>query len=275
MGEMRVAGPGLGRARGSSRGTSRPTVPGTGKRRGRPPKVAGAPAGARTKRSVEKFVDEEYDCNDIIELDSDNKWSQPVKKICNGGQLPPSTQERLLLPQPESSQRLASYSSLFNIQRSASQDDFSTSRVVPSPTVISSASSTSCLGLPFTMEISKEKRDSALVPAPAPAPYQRTNSLPPPAPVYTGSYSRLLRSPSSSGWSLSPLSQPPECSASASSHRNGSQGGSQGATQGSSLKPQTNGNFAVSTATLSQSSTSPLAPGGSGAGAELDEDYDC
>lgn len=271
MGEMRVAG--LGRARGVTRGGSRPTVPGTGKRRGRPPKVAGAPSSARTKRSVEKFVDDEYDCNDIIELDSDNKWSQPVKKICNGGQLPPSTQERLLLPQPESSQRLASYSSLFNIQRSASQDDFSTSRVVPSPTVISSASSSSCLGLPFTLEISKEKRDSAPVPAPAPAPapapYQRTNSLPPPAPVYTGSYSRLLRSPSSSGWSLSPLSQPTECSASTSSHRNGS--------LGASLKPQTNGNFAVSTATLSQSSTSPLAPGGSGgaAGAELDEDYDC
>ena len=55
MGEMRV--PGLGRARGVARGASRPTVPGTGKRRGRPPKVAGAPAGARTKRSVEKFVE--------------------------------------------------------------------------------------------------------------------------------------------------------------------------------------------------------------------------
>lgn len=267
MGEMRVAG--LGRARGVTRGTSRPTVPGTGKRRGRPPKVAGAPSSARTKRSVEKFVDDEYDCNDIIELDSD-KWSQPVKKICNGGQTAESTQERLLLPQPESSQRLASYSSLFNIQRSASQDDFTTSRVVPSPAAISSASSSSSLGLPFQLEISKEKRDSdsrVPVPGPAPtaAPYQRTNSLPPPAPVYTGSYSRLLRSPSSSGWSLSPLSQPPECSTSASSHRNGAP---------ATLKPQTNGNFTVSTPTLSQSSTSPLAPGGS-AGAELDEDYDC
>merc|ERR550539_2220339 len=99
---MRVAG--VGRARGVTRGASRPTVPGTGKRRGRPPKVAGAPSSARTKRSVEKFVDEEYDCNDIIELDSD-KWAHPVRQISNGGQATQSTQERLLLPQPETSQR--------------------------------------------------------------------------------------------------------------------------------------------------------------------------
>lgn len=269
MGEMRVAGPGLGRARGSTRGTSRPTVPGTGKRRGRPPKVAGAPAGARTKRSVENLVDSESDCNDIIELDSD-QWPQSVKKVCNGsqpgqpGQPPQSTQERLVLPQPETSQRLASYSSLFNIQRSASQDDFSPSRVGPAPTAISSAGSSS--GLPFQLEISREKRDSdsrVPAPAPGPGPYQRTNSLPPPAPVYTGSYSRLLRSPSSSGWSLSPLPQPPESSVSASSHRNGA----------ASLKHQTNGNFSLSAgpAALSQSSASPRAPGGT----ELDEDYDC
>ena len=263
MGEMRV--PGLGRARGVGRGASRPTVPGTGKRRGRPPKVAGAPPGARTKRSVEKFVEDELDCNDIIDSDRDN-WSHSVnKQICNGLLPAQSTQERLLLPQPETSQRLASYSSPFNIQRSVSQDDFSTGRVVPSPSGLSSASSSSCLA--FQLELSKEKRDSDSR-VPAPAPYQRTNSLPPPAPVYTGSYSRLLRSPSSSGWSLSPLSQPPECSTSASSHRNGAP---------ATLKPQTNGNFTVSTPTLSQSSTSPLAPGGSGgsAGAELDEDYDC
>ena len=270
MGEMRV--PGVGRARGLGRGASRPTVPGTGKRRGRPPKVGGAPTSARTKRSVEKFVDDEYDCNDIIELDSD-KWSQSVKKICNGQQ-PQSTQERLLLPQPETSQRLASYSSPFNIQRSASQDDFSTSRVVPAPTAMSSASSSSCLGLPFQLEISREKRDSDSVPAP----YQRTNSLPPPAPVYTGSYSRLFRSPSSScsstqsvqkaSWSLSPLSPlsslsslPQPVESSASSDRNGA----------AVLKPQTNGNFSATSPAQKQASASPLVPGGS----ELDEDYDC
>jgi len=93
---------------------------------------------ARIKRSVEKLVDSESDCNDIIELDSD-QWPHQVKKVCNGSQSgqPPqstqSTQERLLLPQPETSQRLASYSSLFNIQRSASQDDCSPSSVGPAP----------------------------------------------------------------------------------------------------------------------------------------------
>ena len=269
MGEMRVAGPGLGRARGTTRGTGRPTVPGTGKRRGRPPKVAGGPAGARTKRSVEKLVDSESECNDIIELHSEH-WSPSVKKVCNGDQSGQSTQERLLLPHPETSPRPASYSSLFNIQRSASQEDFSPSRVGPAPTALSSAGSSSGPGLPFQLEISREKKDSdsrVPAPAPAPGPYQRTNSLPPPAPVYTGSYSRLLRSPSSSGWSLSPLPQPPECSVSASPQRNGA----------ASLK--TNGNLSLSTgpAALSQTSVSPRAPGGSGGtlGAELDEDYDC
>lgn len=265
MGESRNTehrpGPGgVGRARG----VGRASVPGTGKRRGRPPKVAGAPPSARTKRSVEKFVEDEDDSGDIIEIESDH-WPPP-KKLCNGSssnspQTPSplqSPQERLLLPQPETSQRLNSFSSPFNIQRSASQEDFVGARVAPSPSTTSSASSSSCPpglpGLPFQLEINKDTTDSA-----SPGLYQRTTSLPPPAPVYTGSYSRLFRSSSTSSNTLQATA------------RNGA---------GTTFKLQTNGNFPVS-GTHSQhspasglkASTSQTNP--AGPGQELDEDYDC
>lgn len=227
--------------------------------------MAGAPPSARTKRSVEKFMDDEYDCNDIIEVDSE-QW--------------PPAKDRLLLPQPESSQRLSSFSSPFNIQRSASQEHLAATGIVPSRPTTSLASSSSCLpSLSFQLEINKDKLDSQEsgggggsgggesdsgggggggggVEA---VQYQRTNSLPPPAPVYTGSYSRLFRSPSSSSpaqktsWSVSPLPPP--------------------------FKQQTNGNFAVSAGLLrpepgiTSSSTSQSNP--AVGGEELDEDYDC
>lgn len=268
LSDQRMSGP------TKARGVGRATVPGTGKRRGRPPKVLGAPPSARTKRSVEKFMDDEYDCNDITEVDSDQ--CHPVKSP----QLP---QERLLLPQPESSHRLNSFSSPFNIQRSSSQDDFSGTGIVPSRSTTSLASSSSCLpSLSFQLEINKDKTDSQESDGGGgggeASQYQRTNSLPPPAPVYTGSYSRLFRSASSiassnspvqkSNWSVNPLPLPAEAS----------NGAGAGAAQ--TFKHQTNGNFSASAPLrpglhhgLHHSSPSQSNP--SGAGQELDEDYDC
>ena len=70
-----VGGAGVGRGRGQA--STRPLVPGTGKRRGRPPKALGAPPSARTKSRVERFVDDEYpDCRDLAELGADTEQQQ-------------------------------------------------------------------------------------------------------------------------------------------------------------------------------------------------------
>ena len=249
---------------GRARGVGRATVPGTGKRRGRPPKVAGAPPSARTKRSVEKFVDEEYDCSDIVEIDSD-QWPS-AKKFCNGttsnpGQSPSpsqSPQERLFHPQPDASHRLNSFSSPFNIQRSVTQNDFSGSKIVPTRSTSSSASSSSLCQPSLELETSKDKTDSPSPLSGEISSYQRTNSLPPPAPVYTGTYSRLFRSTSTTGGSLQGALH-----GSLTSSRNGG--------AGPAFKVQTNGNLTLTG--LERAPPGQTNP--SGAGQELDEDYDC
>ena len=86
--------PGLGRGRGhvSSQAATRPVVPGTGKRRGRPPKALGAPPSARTKRILEKFIDDEYGCRDVVEVEDDDGDDN---RVSGHGQQYNNAQDRL------------------------------------------------------------------------------------------------------------------------------------------------------------------------------------
>jgi len=94
--ELRLVGlnSGRGRGRGGAATVSHPRPPGigTGKRRGRPPKIQDSSIlpGATSKRIVGKFVDDEYDCEIMDEDDEGDDYDrdeikEPTSTYTNGG----------------------------------------------------------------------------------------------------------------------------------------------------------------------------------------------
>ena len=237
----------------SSQPASRPVVPGTGRRRGRPPKNPGAPTSARTKRSIEKFVDDEYDCKDVVDVEDD----------LDDHVTPPAYNYNLAAGRL---QQTTSSSPYYN-QRSDSV--YSDSGMSPGATP----------GVSFHMKVAE------------PGPLQRTNSLPPPAPVYTPPPHRHLSRPPG----LTPIAPKQNWSVDIAPHSSTAFPESSvhhpASTNGHSSKSETNGNFTVSPlpsisiqntniqlAALHQgpqTSSGMLSSQFSSNTQELDEDYDC
>ena len=276
--ELRPARPGAGgvtsggRGRGSGGGGApgarpvRPLVPGTGKRRGRPPKALGAPPSARTKRSLEKFVDEADDVKDVSEVE--NGVASPAFHLNLAAS--PQAQQRLERLQQE----LSHYNKLSSSPFSVSLPGSPSSPLAPSLAV------------------------NIKAPGERPQPeYQRTNSLPPPAPVYTPARP-VFKTPGLTPIAPKPSWAPsPSFSLHSSHQSNAFPEASNGHHIQPTLKlnpPETNGNFTVSplenplmqqsSKQPSHSSSSFLSPQSGQtafAGAststqyELDEDYDC
>merc|ERR1719394_2230031 len=68
---------------------------GTGKRRGRPPKAHGTPPTARTKRPVNKFMDDEIDCKEAAMEAEDETFNTSASSGLHSRLS--SSQERMLL----------------------------------------------------------------------------------------------------------------------------------------------------------------------------------
>ena len=164
---------GVGRGRGSSSATpaslnaSGPVVRGTGKRRGRPPKAHGTPSTARTKRPVNKFMDDEIDCKEAAMEAEDETFNTSASSGLHSRLS--SSQERMLLEPPEHSQRLQP--SPFHSQRSDShfysEVHTPSSPYTPTP--------------PYQLQMKVGSND----PGSNGHYHQRSLGLPPPAPVYT------------------------------------------------------------------------------------------
>ena len=244
--------PGVGRGRGAGHGmssqpASRPVVPGTGRRRGRPPKNPGAPTSARTKRSIEKFVDDEYDCKAVVDVEDD----------LDDHVTPPAYNYNLTAGK---------------LQQQTSSSPYYNQRSDPmSP------------GISFHMKVAETE------------PLQRTNSLPPPAPVYTPPPHRPMPRPPG----LTPIVPKQNWSVDIAPHSSTAFHESTvqhhpASTNGHSSKSETNGNFTVSPlpsisiqntniqltalhqVPQSNSSSSMMSSQFSTNTAhELDEDYDC
>ena len=247
--------PGLGRGRGvgaaSSPSATRPVVPGTGKRRGRPPKALGAPPSARTKRSVDKFVDDEYDVRDVKDEDEPAPAAQFSYKPSSSEQLHARIASALQQSQQEQlSRRLSQSSPIVNsVLRSDSQN---------SPLTPASPA-------PFTLHL---QSNTVMPPS-----YQRTNS----SPLYTPPLSRpALKSPppltpiapKTPSWSMTHAFTDHQ-----SSHQSNGHSFNAEATNGSfSLTPLPSASQPSFTSPLfSAASTSTS----SSRDQELDEDYDC
>ena len=262
--ELRLARPGGGPVAGGGRGRGsggggarpgRPLVPGTGKRRGRPPKALGAPPSARTKRSL----DDNYEMKEVIEVENgaNHADASPAFHL----NLAASSHHQLERLQHE----LAHYNKL-------SSSPFSVSLPgSPSPALAPSLTRT---------------------PGEAPHPsYQRTNSLPLPAPVYSPARP-VFKSPG-----LTPIAPKPSWPSpsvhSAQQSQPALPEASNGHHQPPTLKlqpPETNGHFSLSP--LSSNSSQPRPDQASSSFRnpqfgqafsvastsltnELDEDYDC
>ena len=246
--------PGLGRGRGQPGGgamnSTRPVVPGTGKRRGRPPKALGAPPSARTKRPVlERFVDDEYDVSDVKDDRHHPATAPPVAQF--------SYDLSMVQQQQQLSQRLSQQPSSSPLQRSDSQSSQQpTHNPAPPPGAT-----------PFTMQVQELQ-------PPAPS-YQRTHSLPPAAPVFTPG----LKTPPA----LTPIvPKVPSWSLSVANHQSSSpafQDSQQSNSNGhSSFKAATNGSFSLTPLLPTNQNTavsSPLFSSSASQQQELDEDYDC
>jgi len=249
---------GRGRGRGASTTPSTPRPPGigTGKRRGRPPKIPDSSIlpGATSKRMAGKFVDDEYDCeimdddeegedydeikeptstpytNGVVNYNADS-FSTPASNLASNlaSNPPPSAHQNLpfnrshSVPQGKvqlqfgpttdtASLRYPTFSSPYNVQRSVSNQEFQgisfggfqgsqcspPVRALPSPPVVPSTPST----FPPTIK-NQEQENSSQLKGPSmdlsrgPAVFSEKldhsaprQSLPPPAPVYSGSHSR-------------------------------------------------------------------------------------
>ena len=271
-----VGGAGVGRGRGQA--SSRPLVPGTGKRRGRPPKALGAPPSARTKSRVERFVDDEYpDCRDVAELGADTGSPQQQLRVPG---YPPQHRPGVDRLQQQMLHYNKQFSSPFSSTRSEGghYPGQGAGSSCPAPATPPAPSPQQ----PFTVAIQPSPGGDKA------AAYQRTNSLPPPAPVYTPPHPRpVFRSPS-----FTPIAPKPSWHPSSPQTQSNAFAGA--ASNGHSLKlqpPETNGNFTVSPlpATSLQNSIQPtqihssnnfLAPQFSQSSSltpeqDLDEDYDC
>lgn len=249
--ELRLAGlsSGRGRGRGGLATTSHPRPPGTGtgKRRGRPPKIQDSSIlpGATSKRIVEKFVDDEYDCEIMDEDDEGDDFDrdemkEPISSHTNGGNSrvvtynadsfsnPPSAHQNLPFnrshsvpqgkvqlqfgPTAEASLRYPTFSSPYNVQRSVSNQEYQQGvsfggfqgppcvppvRAMPSPPSAyqqqmkpesCSISRESSLEISRGTPVFSEKQEPNL--SRPPKPEHRIQTLPPPAPVYSGAHSR-------------------------------------------------------------------------------------
>ena len=257
-GERRERGAGGGRGRGAGVRSVRPVVPGTGKRRGRPPKALGAPPSARTKRSLE---DEE-----VIEVENGSNHSEASPAFhLNLTASPHQQLERL-------QHQLSHHSNLMSSPFSVSLPGTPSSAMAPS--------------------LSRTPEE-----APHPS-YQRTNSLPPPAPVYSPQVRPVFKSPGLTPIAPKPSWPPTSPSSSLHSpHLQSNSAFSEAASNGNhpvqaTLKlqpPETNGHFSMSPL---QSSSQPrpeqasssfqsqhfgqaFTAASSSSTNELDEDYDC
>lgn len=261
--EVRPTGMGSGRGRGRGTTASHPRPPGigTGKRRGRPPKIQDSSIlpGATSKRIVEKFVDDEYDCEIMDEDDEGEDFErdeikEPTSTYTNGGNSrvvnfnadsfsnPPSAHQNLpfnrshSVPQgkvqlkfgpTEASLRYPTFSSPYNVQRSVSKHEFPgisfggfqgphsappveirLQEALSPPSAPSAPSPPSAYQL--EMKIREPESSSKSLESPMEIsrgakvfsetqeqnstrptkPEQRIQSLPPPAPVYSGAHSR-------------------------------------------------------------------------------------
>lgn len=249
--ELRLAGlsSGRGRGRGGSATTSNPRPPGsgTGKRRGRPPKIQDSSIlpGAISKRIVEKFVDDDYDCEIMDEDDEGDDFDrdemkEPTSTHANGGNSrvvkynadsfsnPPSAHQNLPFnrshsvpqgkvqlkfgPTAEASLRYPTFSSPYNVQRSVSNQEYPQGitfggfqgspcappvRPMPSPPSdyqqqmkpeSCSNSQESSQDISRGTPVFSENQEANL--SRPPKPEQRIQTLPPPAPVYSGAHSR-------------------------------------------------------------------------------------
>ena len=257
-GERKERGAGGGRGRGAGVRPVRPLVPGTGKRRGRPPKALGAPPSARTKRSL----DDNYE--EIME----------VKNGVNHGDPSPAFHLNLAASPHQQLERLQHELSHHN-------------------NLLSSPFSVSLPGTPSSAMAPSLSRSPEEAPHPS---YQRTNSLPPPAPVYSPQVRPVFKSPGLTPIAPKP-SWPPSPSSSLHSPHQSNTAFPEAASNGhhpaqATLKlqpPETNGHFSVSPL---QSSAQPrpeqasssfqrqqfgqaFAAASSTSTNELDEDYDC
>ena len=262
---------GVGRGRGSSSTPSsltssvNPVVRGTGKRRGRPPKAHGTPPTARTKRPVNKFMDDEFDCKEP--LDAEDETFENAASSGFHSRLS-SSQERMLLEPPDHSQRLHQPSPF---QRS----DSHFYSEVHSPSTPYTPTS------PYQLQMKLGASDGG-----SNGHYQRSLGLPPPAPVYTPHTPpvfRLGQLPNiapKQNWNMNNLNT-------TSSQSNAF---SESSTVSSSVPPttngyhsepfksETNGNFSLSPLPTTNSLAGQVLiqpAAGAGHQQELDEDYDC
>ena len=263
--ELRLARPGGvaggGRGRGSGGGVARPgrpLVPGTGKRRGRPPKALGAPPSARTKRPL----DDNYEMKEVIEVENGARHADAS---------------------PAFHLNLASASSHQQLERL--QHELAHYNKLSSPFSVSLPGSPSSASAPSVTRTPGEAPHLS---------YQRTNSLPPPAPVYSPTRP-VFKSPGLTpiapkpSWPPSPLHSPHQSNAAFPEACNGQH-------PPPTLKlqpPETNGHLGGLPPLSSTSTAQPRQPGqvtssfqspqlgpafaaaSTSSTHELDEDYDC
>ena len=267
--ELRLVRPGGvaggGRGRGSGGGVARPgrpLVPGTGKRRGRPPKALGAPPSARTKR----LLDDNYEMKEVIEVENGARHSDAS---------------------PAFHLNLASASSHQQLERL--QHELAHYNKLSSPFSVSLPGSPSSASSPSVTRTPGEAPHLS---------YQRTNSLPPPAPVYSPTRP-VFKSPGLTpiapkpSWPPSPLHSPHQSNSAFPEASNGQHPGQHPPPTLKLQPPETNGHLGGLPPLSSTSTAQPRQPdqvtssfqspqlGPAFAAAstssthELDEDYDC